>query len=93
MTSSNGQYKAGNGNTFLFKYTNTNQFHKLKCKDKSYEAYHNPSYLSTFGAGHDLIIYNDCNVNSSSYSNLGSTYESNGYAYESTEAQSYLAGS
>ena len=31
MTSSNGQWKAGNGNTFLFKYTNTNQFHKLKC--------------------------------------------------------------
>ena len=28
---SSGGYKAGNGNTFLFTYTNTNQFHKLKC--------------------------------------------------------------
>jgi len=49
--------------------------------------------LSTFGGGHDLYIANDCNVNSSSYSNLGHTYESNGYAYGSTEARSYLAGS
>jgi hypothetical protein len=50
--------------------------------------------LLYFGSGGgDLIIYNDCNVNSSSYSNLGHSYKSNGYAYESTEAQSYLAGS
>ncbi|MFN9898211.1 MAG: TLD domain-containing protein [bacterium] len=48
MTSSDA-WKAGNGNTFLFKYTNTNQFHKLKCKDKSYEANHNPDRLSQFG--------------------------------------------
>jgi hypothetical protein len=32
-------------------------------------------------------------VNTSSYSNLGHSYESNGYAQGSTEAQSYLAGS
>ena len=73
MTSSDG-WKAGNGNTFLFKYTNTNQFHKLKCKDKSGEAYHYPNHLSTFGYGHSLTIANDCNVNTSSFSNLGSTY-------------------
>ena len=28
---SSGEYKAGNGNTFLFKYTQQNQFQKLKC--------------------------------------------------------------
>jgi hypothetical protein len=31
---SSGSYKAGNGNTFLFKYTQQNQFQKLKCKNK-----------------------------------------------------------
>ena len=46
-----------------------------------------------FGGGTDLYIANDCNVNSDSRSNLGETYESNGYAYGSTEAKSYLAGS
>ena len=45
-----------------------------------------------FGNG-DLYIANDCNVNTISCSNLGCTYESNGYAYRSTEAKSYLAGS
>ena len=41
----------------------------------------------------DLCIDNDCNVNTKSYSNLGHSYESNGYAYKSKEARSYLAGS
>ena len=86
-------YKAGNGNSFLFKYTQSNQFHKLKCIRKDKEVYHHSSYLSTFGGGHDLNIRDDCNVNTNSYSDLGSTYESNGYAYKSTEAKSYLAGS
>ena len=31
--------------------------------------------MSTFGSGHDLIISNDCNINTSSYSSLGYTYE------------------
>ena len=78
----------------MFKQTTTNQFQKLKCvKNKEFEVYHDSNYLSTFGGGHDLLIYNDCNVNSSSHSNLGHTYEANGYAYQSTEALSYLAGS
>jgi len=44
--------------------------------------------MSTYGGGHDLYIANDCNVNNGngSYSNLGHSYESNGYAQGSTEA-------
>ena len=50
--------------------------------------------MSRFGGGCDLRIYNDCNINTASYSNLGASYETpNGYTYESTEAQNYLAGS
>ena len=50
--------------------------------------------MAEFGNGNDLVIYNDCNINTNSYSNLGSSYESpNGYAYQSNEARNYLAGS
>ena len=50
--------------------------------------------MSIFGDGCDLFIYNDCNINTTSSSNLGYTYEApNGYAYQSTEARNYLAGS
>ena len=43
--------------------------------------------------GNDLYIANDCNINTSSRSDLGYSYESNGYAYGSNEARNYLAGS
>ena len=50
--------------------------------------------FTLFGAGHDLCIYNDCNIYNNSYSNLGNCYElPNGYAYKSNEARNYLAGS
>ena len=36
--------------------------------------------MSIFGSGNDLIIYNDCNINNNSGSNLGSAYQlPNGY--------------
>ena len=77
----------------MFKYTQSNQFHKLKCIQKENEVRHLSDYLSIFGGGCDLFIFNDCNVNTSSGSNLGHSYEFNGYANNSTEAKSYLAGS
>ena len=40
--------------------------------------------MSLFGGGNDLNIFDDCNINSESYSELGHSYESpNGYAYKS----------
>lgn len=42
----------------------------------------------------DLCIFNDCNNNNESYSNLGGTYElPEGIVYGTQEARSYLAGS
>ena len=50
--------------------------------------------MFTFGGGCDLVIHNDCNINTSSLSKLGHSYESpNGYAFKSDEARNYLAGS
>ena len=44
--------------------------------------------------GCDLAISNDCNINNSSFSHLGSCYElPNGLTYASDESKSYLAGS
>ena len=61
----------------------------MKCLYKQYEVYHYTSYMSSFGGGYALSIQNDCNINTSSYSNLGDQYgyeAPNGYAYGSTEA-------
>lgn len=42
----------------------------------------------------DFHIYDDCNINSKSHTDLGKEYEApNGYAPDSNEAKSYLAGS
>ena len=50
--------------------------------------------MSTFGSGCDLHISNDCNINTVSYSNLGSCYEAPyEYVCGSNEAKNYLAGS
>ena len=48
--------------------------------------------MSIFGYGHDLIFDDDFDVDDS-FRILGDSYESNGYAYKSNEARSYLAGS
>ena len=33
-----------------------------------------PAFLLMFGAGHDILLFPDCNMNEFSYSNFGSTY-------------------
>jgi hypothetical protein len=40
--------------------------------------YCHPSWGSTFGAGHDLFIADECNANSNSYTNFPSTYSREG---------------
>jgi len=53
----------------------------------------NPNYGPTFGSGHDFYIADKSNTNTSSSSNLGSSYIHPDYAYGSNEARSFLAGS
>ena len=51
-------------------------------------------YGPTFGGGHDLRIVDNCDKNTNSYSNLGSTYKlPAGYTYGTTQATTLLAGS
>ena len=45
------------------------------------------------GAGNDLIISADSNVNVLSYSNLGNIYKHPDYALRSSQAREFLAGS
>ena len=60
---------------------------------------HSSNCLVSFGDGEqdnlsDLCVFNDCDKNFESYSNLGSTYEIPipGAKLGSPEARSYLAG-
>lgn len=59
---------------------------------------HSQNTLVSFGSGEhdhsDLVLFNDCNKNSESSSNLGSTYQlPPGATYGSTSAKEYFAGS
>jgi hypothetical protein len=55
---------------------------------------HPSHYGALFGAGHDLVIYNNANSNQSSNSNLGHTYQPPpGYQYNTQQTQSLFAGS
>ena len=52
-----------------------------------------PSYGPSFGGGHDIHITDFASSKRSSFSNLGYTYSPpSGYAYSSTFAQTFLAG-
>jgi hypothetical protein len=51
------------------------------------------SYGPLFGAGHDLYICDNPQVNQQSYSDFGSTYQlPTGYVYGSKQANNLLAG-
>ena len=58
-----------------------------------YSIYCQPSHGPTFGGGHDFHICNNADTCDSSYSNLGRCYKHPSYTYQSTAAQSLLAGS
>ena len=66
-------FKAGSGDSFLFSLRDDMNFIQLRCKNNKKEVYHRADWL--FSLGDDLIIDNDCNINTQSYSLLGSCYE------------------
>ena len=84
--------------SFLFSLRNPNNMQPFKCPiingRNGYAIYCSPSYGAIFGGGHDLIIYNNANINQNSYSNLGNTYQAPaGYQYNTPQTQSLFAGS
>ena len=81
---------------FLFSLKNRdNQPYKMTVYQNSWYAMYSKYYYGpTFGSGHDLRIRDNCNRNTYSYSNLGSTYRlPAGYTYRTAQAKSLLAGS
>ena len=66
---------------------------KMTSSGGKHSIYCNSSNGPTFGGGHDLYISSDSNANSSSYSNLGHTFNNTQYTYGSNEAKNFLAGS
>ena len=81
-------------NAFLFSLKNSdNQHYKMTINnpDKAIRCY--PPYGPTFGAGYDLLIYDNCHVNTNSHSRLGNTYKlPAGYVYDTDQAKRLLAG-
>ena len=91
-----GQYKSSNA-SFLFSLRNPNNTQPFKCPiingKNGHAIYCNPSYGAAFGGGHDMCIYDNANSNTSSYSNLGYTYQPPpGYQYGTQQTKSF-AGS
>ena len=81
-------------NAFLFSLVNEDDEPILM--DTSDETTSLTSYYKygpTFGAGNDLLVYNESNTKRASYSNLGYTYKHPKYPYKSTQAKHFLAGS
>ena len=81
-------------NSFIFSLT---EKIKLKCKNDNKSVGYNNYNLFRFGHYNnnaDLAIYQNCNQNNESYSNLGHYYElpSEGFAFNSNQSQSFLAG-
>jgi hypothetical protein len=88
-------YKIDN-NAFLFGLVNQeNNPIKMKIKSGGQNAiYCHSGYGPTFGNGHDFYIASNSNLNQTSYSNLGVSYQQHPtHACGTTQAQSFLAGS
>jgi hypothetical protein len=67
----------------LFEHSSTDKNSICSCR------YYGPM----FGLGQDLIIYDNSNIFSKSYSNLGKTYTHPEYPYGSEKTKTILAGS
>ena len=82
---------------FLFSLVNKPGWAPVKLpqyRHQQYAIYMNPSYGPTFGAGHDIRIYNQASSNTHCYSDLGNTYSPpSGHSHSSTFARTFLAGS
>jgi hypothetical protein len=90
---SSGKYKS-DPNAFIFSLTNKDNL-PLKMKVNSNEHQRAILCRSEYGAhfGYGFCMANNSNITMDSYSNLGLTYSHSQYAYETNEAETFLAGS
>ena len=81
-------------NAFIFSLVNKeNKPIHIPCSQPPNAIYCNSIYGPTFGGGHDIHICDKSDSNSSSYSNFSYCYKHPFYAYNSNEANTFLAGS
>ena len=73
---SSNNYKQQN-NSFLFSIDHKTKF---PLKMQQYSIYSHQSYLPCFGGGLDLYLANQCNINNTSYSNFGHSYDAGKFA-------------
>lgn len=74
---------------FIFSLSHKTKHEQYQQKEQA--VYHANSFMVWFA--YDILLYNECNNNSSSYSNFGSTYKPpDGMGQGSEEANKYLAG-
>jgi hypothetical protein len=77
---SRNDWKVDNSrNNFLFTVKNPGNSNgqKFAISNPSYVIYCHSSYGSCFENGHDIYVVSNCNVNTSSYINLGIIYVNN----------------
>ena len=68
----NGNWKDGNGSSFIFSLRDDFNFVKLKHFDKFLEVYHSADLLTCVGyGGSGFFISDECNINTESFTNLG----------------------
>ena len=83
-------------NAFLFSLKNKHNLKPFKAavfQNSHMALYHYPMYGPIIGRGHDLLISNDANSNTNSYTNLGSTYQPPpGYTPGVANTKALLAG-
>ena len=90
---SRGQWRQ-DGNAFLFSLVNQdNKPIKMKIIEPQFAIYCFSSYGPIFGGGHDILIENNSNTNTSSNSYLGNSYIHPQYLKGTSQAQSFFAGS
>ena len=83
-------------NAFLFSLKNKDNLKPFKAAvyRLSHTAFnHRIDFGPTFGAGHDLYISNNANLNTASYTNFGHTYQlPPGYTSNAANTDALLAG-
>jgi hypothetical protein len=83
----------GDSGAFIFSFKDK-MYLRLNVRRTGFSIYCTPSVLALFGGRNDILISDQCNKSTNSFSNLGHTYElPTGLTFGSDAAQSFLAGS
>ena len=82
-------------NAFLFSLRRDGKSYndKFTIKNDACSLYGNSGYGPIFGKGHDLLICNESNIKTGSFTDFGYSYNSpDGYSYGGNNTKSFLAG-